>query len=344
MSEAEVVGSEPEGLAVEVDMNSGEETGTSSLPIPTLNAYKGKSLSEELTELGHQQIQEEREYHAETLPERKIKNPDARARRLETERNELTAQLAQQREYMEDMAIELGRLKSLAAQPAQLYEQPQEEFVDEELDPIGGISHNIKKLNDKLAHLEQQREYEKQQQHYAQSVNLADRLIASRIQENPEVNRAAMQHLAGVVYQQAMQNMPHLTSRERYAETQRWINEQKINWVNQGYNPADQLLNMAAQYGFNPNAQEEAPAQRRDQGREAIRKDRNRTKSTASMGGIDGVAPSTFNPSAFKGMDGDGFNKTVDTLIKSNKIKAGKTIGKTPSLSELLPGKGIRVR
>lgn len=335
-----------DGVGSVVDMQSGDTVDIENIGQDATIEKLGprRPLAEELAEHSARAADK-----AEAAREKRIKNPDARVRRLETEKNELRSAIAARDAQLNDLQIAMTRMREemyqYMGQAQQVAQQDYyEDLPDPEIDPIGAMNYNLSKVADKIQALEEQRIYEQQEQRRQELVSQADRLIAQRVAQNPQEYKAAMDHLAGVVHEHANRNLSHLTSNEKRRAVDTWIKQQKAEWIAQGVNPADALYQIAQDHGFrygSQNEPEEVDVEE-DDNRAAIQRNRRRTANTPTIGGIAGVAPSNLTAGSFMNMNEDQFNQTVNGLIKSGKVRAGRTGGKTPSLQELLPGKAVK--
>ena len=331
-----------EGAVISVPV----ETSATEIPIPDVS---NANLIGRDGDLFGQEDEGEQEQEAPTAeqvaqpevvqPEKEYINPHGRARVAEREAR--------------DMRIKMDRLlQALQAKEEETEAPEQVEEVDPELDPIGSLRAQIVQLQNQITQREQREQTEQQQRMAANALAQADRVIQASMQQNPAVYQGAIMHLARFIENNVENQMPNYTHEERMQIAAQQIAQKKLEWVATGKNPAQEMFNMAVTLGYNPStaqpAQPEqpetpAPAKAKADARQKLQANRQRQAQTASLGGTVGSAPNNLNAAALKAMDMDKFNFTINQAIKSGQLAPKRTIGKTPSLRDLLPGKGVRV-
>lgn len=233
------------------------------------------------------------------------------------------------------------------AQQQAAMQRAEDAAPDPELDPIGAMMYEIKSIRNDLA----QSKYEQMQAAVRgsrqQQLAHADSMIRQTAAQNPDMFNAAILHLAQIVQDQIEDEHPEMTERERLGMVQQAIEAQKLDWISKGKNPGEEYLKRAKRFGFKWEAEPAKPAaQKKQDPREQIRQEKERDTRSRTIGTVKGApAKPVMSSSAIRKMNDDQFNRWIDASVKDGSltIEAGR-YGKTPSFSQLLPGKGRPVR
>lgn len=346
-----------EDMAVEIDMASGAEASMEpdDLDIPELSApeFGSKGRTSDQSDLFNDGDSEEdviakaekaRDSKQKKQKEPKIKSPDARARILQKEKQEKDREV-------QDLKIKVERLYEAMMEMSaagRVDPQIEEDEIDPELDPQGAQAKQLERLQQDIERMEYERELERTTSAVREATIAANKMIQTYVQSD-ESNQDALQFLAGIVEQRADDVLPNYTTAEKVAAVGQWMNEQKVQWIAEGKHPGKQMVEMAYAYGFNPDNQysddeefvEEPLVQ--DVNRQKIAQARAKQSKASTISDISGRAPNRMTGEELKKMDSDTFNRTVDKMIKAGQWNPNNSLGRTPSLSQLLPGKGIQV-
>ena len=271
-------------------------------------------------------------------PDKQYKNPHARARYVENEKKDLEIKL-------DRLTDAVNALMSQGAVDTQPYAEPEEE-IDPEINPVGYLTRQIQELRDVIAVRDQAEAAKIQMSAVEKAERAANMAIQSGMQQAPEMFNGAIMHLAGILDRNLERKYPNLTYDERLAVANDQIKTMKVRWVAEGRNPAQEMLEMAYTYGWTPHAtRQDAPqAPQKQDARGKVRAQRDRASSVATIGGVQGSAPRKITAKELKSMDMKTFNHTINQMISSGDAVPNRSIGKTPSFSDLLPGKGIPTR
>lgn len=318
----------------EANMNEPESR---ELPLPDV---KDSSMSDFLpdNDIFTAPEQEEVEQPQQQVPEKRYKNPDARARIVENEKRDLEIKIDRLTEVV-------NQYMAQGAYDTQPDAEPEEE-IDPEINPVGFITRQIEDLRNEIRSKEYSEQNKLQMSAYEKAVNAANLRIQAGLQEAPQLFQGAIMHLAKVVDKNLSKKYPNLTSTERLAVANDQISTMKARWVAQGLDPAREMLDMAETYGWEPSAQApSAPQAARSQDKRGqVRAQKDRASSVATIGGVAGSSPKRVSAKELKSMDMKTFNHTINEMIRSGEALPSRTIGKTPSFSDLLPGKGVSTR
>lgn len=228
-------------------------------------------------------------------------------------------------------------------------EQAAEEAGYDPMDPLGSVMQGMEKINKKLVALEEKEAREREEQAKSAAVASVDVAIAKARSEYP-VFEAAFRHLSKVLAGNMKRKMPDAPERERIREAAKAVKEMKYQWLNSGANPLDEMMDLAIDTGFDmelfeKSRQDHAPAapasKRTARVQENPAVSRMKKAPLASLGNTPGSAPKGFNAKMFSKKNEREFNWEVDHMLEQGVLKAKRTLGKTPSFSDLLPGKGI---
>lgn len=345
-----------ESMAVEVDMSSGADSSNEpmDLDIPELSApeFGSKGRVPEQSDLFNEGDQEEDIIKAAELANKqpqkkqkqtKIKSPDARARILQKEKQEKDRQV-------QDLQIKVERLYSAMMEMAAAQNQPKEveDEIDPELDPQGAQALQIQKMQEEIQRMEYERKVESNVAAVREATIAANKMIQTYVQSD-ESHEPALRYLAGIVEERADEVLPNLTTAEKINEVNKWMSEQKVKWIIEGKHPGEEMVQMAYAYGYNPSETIEGNEEYyeeplvQDTNRQQIAQARARQSKTNTIATLPGKTPNRMTGEDLKRMDADTFNRSVDKMIKAGQWHPNNSLGRTPSLSQLLPGKGIRV-
>lgn len=269
---------------------------------------------------------------------KEYKNVYARARILERDNAILS----------ERLNIILQNMQQVPQQQQQAAMQRAEEGEpDPELDPIGAMMYQIKSINARLDRSQYEQMQAAARGSRQQQLAYADSMIRQTAVQNPDMFNAAILHLAQIVQDQIEDEHPEMTERERLGLVQSAIEDQKLKWISSGKNPGEEYLKRAKRFGFKweDKAPQAAPAKKAD-AREQIRQEKERDQRGRTIGTVKGApAKAPMSSSAIRKMNDDQFNRWIDSSLKDGSltVEPGR-YGKTPSFSQLLPGKGRPTR
>lgn len=291
---------------------------------------------------------------AEDEGEKEIVKPWARARILEREKREKQSEINDLQGRVAKLTEALETVLARQQEAMQAKEE-QEEEIDPALDPAGAILSEVKKLTKRLDTLENGTRIEKTVDATTRALNIVNQPLIQQAQEDP-VFVGAVEHVAQIMEKTTSKKFPNKTPAERFAIATDSINRTKLDWARDGLDPVQEMYDLAMTYGFNPEAfeaslgNEEAPAQKKvmakkPDAKQQIQRAKEKASAVTSMGGVSGSAP-RHNPAGelARARDPKEFDRVLDNLVKSGAASYNVgTPGRTPSFSELLPGKGVRV-
>lgn len=280
--------------------------------------------------------QEEQEPQPE--PQHDFKNPQAYARRLERDNRILLSRL-------EQAAIALEETRRMGLQPQQ--PQPQDEEIDEAIDPVGKILAEIKSIKGELARNKAEKENLGQINTVQRALAAADNMISEVAAKDPQQFVAAVAHLAAIVKDDIEERFPDKTEKEQLRIADAAIKKMKLDWMAEGKNPGVEYMRRAYRFGFRwngaPPAQKESkPSQpaRPVDARDKIRRDIDRDNKSRSIGNLDGSAPKGQKTGRdFLKMTELEFDNYLDEQMEAGGLRNRR--GRTPKVSDILPGKVV---
>lgn len=318
----------------ETNMNEPESR---EIPLPDV---KDSSMSDFLPDgdIFTAPEQQEQEAQPQQSAPKQYRNPDARARIVENEKRDLEIKIDRLTELVNNYVVQ-------GAYDTQPDAEPEEE-IDPEINPVGFITRQIEDLRNEIRSKENAEQNKVQMSAYDKAVRSANLRIQGGLQEAPQLFQSAIMHLAKVVDKNLSKKYPNLTSGERLSVANDQINTMKARWVAQGLDPAREMLETAETYGWEaPVEGPSAPSAARNQDKRGqVRAQKDRASSVATIGGMAGSSPKRVSAKELKSMDMKTFNHTINEMIRSGEAIPNRTIGKTPSFSDLLPGKGVSTR
>lgn len=320
--------------AVAEDQESVEETSdTESQEVVAENEDEdpfGVSLADE-------------EIEEDFAEEKPIKNPHARLRRLEKERDR----------YREE--AEAYR-RAVAEREALLYQMqgqhPEEPVVDpdvleNELDPVGSTAKVLKEVQALRSKLEQ-KDAETQQQRVAREAHeyqlWKQQEVVRFASKNPEVYKAALQHWDKLAEQNVQVMYPGISREQVQQVKSQWFNEILDVAVAQKQNPGEFFYKQVKVFGFDPKSvatKKTSPPPKKD-AKEIIAQKREVAKRSISTAGTESGGRAGTPKIAVKpeGVQRDADGRVLRNIPSLGKIPVGRT-GKLPSMAELLPTKVI---
>lgn len=268
--------------------------------------------------------------------DKEFKNVHGYARKLERDNHLLMARLDQ-----------LARLvaQSGAASEVEQGDEDEGEAPDPDLDPMGALTHEIRSIKKKLDGSEEEKRKAEASNMIRAAMNRADSMIAEVEAIDPPQFNAAVTYLANIVREDIEERFPGTTDSEKLHIAGRMIGDLKLRWLAEGKNPGAEYVKRAYRFGFkwDPRSQERPG---RVDPRDEIRRHREREGKTRSIASVQGAAPKSSRTGRdLMRMSPQEFNEYVNSSIASGKMhRRSGTHSKTPSFSELLPGKGVRSR
>lgn len=269
-----------------------------------------------------------------------IKNPFARARIVEKERNEAQAALR-------DLQIEIARLRAAQEAAQAKVDVAKEEGPGPDAGPVELLMAEVKSIKSAIEQSKQEAQAIIARAQAENALLAVDQRIASVMEEAPEVMSGAISHLARVVQAQYEERFPDHTEQERFAMAQQAIQQKKLEWASNGLDPAEQMYRLATTYGYIPpeSSDEEASAEAPKSKQvkkltpvEEIKVAKERQAATKSLGAIPGrsvgsvAAKSVATPSELR-----------DAISRAQQSGAlPRRAGKAPTFGEMAAMFGIK--
>lgn len=225
---------------------------------------------------------------------------------------------------------------------------PEEEEVEEELDPIARTERKQEKILEKLESLEQKEEKSKEQKEFERINSFADQQIYSFKAEAekaaPGAYDEAIKHLTNVWMSEELESSddPEGVVLERV--TQKALSL-KFKYLREGKNPGEEFFKKALNLGFDLSGFYQAPpgsAQAAPQapnsgqsGEDLIKKEIARRKAAGSLSGIQGSAPVDIVKNFSKMSESDQFKATLELMKEKGSMR------RAPTLKDLLAHKMV---
>lgn len=299
--------------------------------------------------------------------EQKVQKPWARLRIAEREKREAKSELTALKEQVNQMTGLLQKLAAKGVTPQD--EDPGSREVDPEVDPAGAILQKLNAANERMEKMEREKQQDRDNEIVTSALRSVDQKVARELGVNPETGEipntvllGAINHVAKVLERQTAKKFPDKSEAYRQKVAIDLMNAKKLQWVQEGIDPIDGWYEEADGLGFDFDAYEEkiqkapapkekaaakSPSQKEraaDPVKARIAAAKEKQSAVASIAGVEGTAPKRFDASMLANADADDFDAIVDQMIATGHARAGRnTMGKTPSLSELLPGKGRKI-
>jgi len=349
-----------------VDSDSGKPP--EGAPKPKVEAKKAEPKAEE----DEPEEQAAPEPEAEDEPEKEIKKPWGRIRRLEKERNEKADQNTVLSNRIDKLATALEKLTAKGIEAENADAQPEDEAVDPETDPAGAIMQELRAARQELAEITAERMATKQAEVIVGALtdvnsHLQNEIIKASKGKTPEeqiegqVFSGALSHAAQILKRSVARQFPDLSEAQHLQIVADSTNRTKLEWASKGLDPVEEMYKFAMDLGFDPDAYEASlTAQKAPQAPEiqkpasapkedakaAVSRAREKAASVASTGGVEGGKP---HKSAAKRLQTarteEEFDFYLDQMLEAGEMRKDRTsLAGTPPFSELLAGKGVKMR
>jgi len=308
----------------------------------------------------------------EDEPEKEIKKPWGRIRRLEKERNSRDDQINTLSGRVEKLAAALERYAAKGVEAENADAQPEDDAVDPETDPAGAILQEQRAIRQEIAELKATRLAEQQARLIVETLDNVNTNLQSEVvkaekgateseQIEGRVFLGAITHAAGILKNSVARQFPDLNEKQWQQIVADSTNRTKLEWASKGLNPVEEMYKFAMDLGFDPDAyeasltaqkapqapetQKAAPAPKED-AKAAVSRARDKAASVASTGGVEGGKP---HKSAAKRLQTarteEEFDFYLDQMLEAGEMRRDRTsLAGTPPFSELLAGKGVKMR
>lgn len=278
---------------------------------------------------GHSNEQEEEPFVSaldeEEEEEKPIKAPAARARVLENENRALREQLAQFS----------GMLQMLQNQQVNSVSNDEEE-LERELNPLGGLESQINELKAMLARNEEEKQYQALQGQIMAFEGQIDGQIKAFASKDPENYKAAMTHLSSVALKNNQARYPHKSDEEHAADLVNSLADLRRQAVLDGHNPGKFLYELAKNYGYTPG--KKANSAIAVNAKKQIGKKNAAARKNPSIAGGESSAPKTvtsYGPPAAPRINASGERVYGRGIV----VGSGNRV---PTLAELSPNSVIQ--
>lgn len=176
----------------------------------------------------------------EKKPWKNIKNPQARARILEKERDRALDELAELKQMVQSIMPKADQ-------------EDGEAEIDPIADPAAAILKEIREAKEEILRLKQEREQERQVARAQSAVQQVDKRLNDEIAADP-VFKGAFDHVTRVVMNTHLDN-PQFgrTEQERRLNIMASLLRKELEWYEQGKDPVEEVYRQAMKFGFDPD-------------------------------------------------------------------------------------------
>lgn len=295
----------------------------------------------------------------DTPPQKEIKKPWGRLRRLEKERNEAK----QEARKVTELEQKVERLTSMLERQLSPQDDGDVEMPpDPQIAPVQAILSKLEETQRELRSMKEEREQEKQLTEARALMHESNTRINTTLEADP-VFKGAFDHVTKVVFNNVRDD-PRFgaTEQERRMNAIGQLIRKQLTWQQHGLDPVEEVYKQAIKFGFDPEATMErlggsydengnwiasqarqAPAQaarkqpqRAKSPAEKIAAARARTAGTASIAGAVGRPVRGFNAKKLEGMTDEQQEYEIRKAIDNGDLPPGKFHKYVPNLRDLL--------
>lgn len=295
----------------------------------------------------------------DTPPQREIKKPWGRLRRLEKERNEAK----QEARKVTELEQKVERLTAMLERQLAPNEDGDVEMPpDPQIAPVQAILSKLEETQKELRSMKEEREREKQLTEARALMHESNTRINTTLEADP-VFKGAFDHVTKVVLNNVRDD-PRFgaTETERRMNAMEQLIRKQLTWQKSGLDPVEEVYKQAIKFGFDPEATMErlggsydengnwvvsqtrqAPAQaarkaaqRPKSPAEKIAAARARTANTASIAGAVGRPVKSFNVKKLEGMTDEQQDYEIRKAIDNGELPPGRFSKYVPDLRSLL--------
>lgn len=295
----------------------------------------------------------------DTPPQKEIKKPWGRLRRLEKERNEAK----QEARKVTELEQKVERLTAMLERQLAPNEDGDVEMPpDPQIAPVQAILSKLEETQKELRSMKEEREREKQLTEARALMHESNTRINTTLEADP-VFKGAFDHVTKVVLNNVRDD-PRFgaTEQERRMNAMEQLIRKQLTWQKSGLDPVEEVYKQAIKFGFDPEATMEQlggsydengnwistraqqapsrptgkPAQKPKSPAEKIAAARARTANTASIAGAVGRPVKSFNVKKLEGMTDEQQDYEIRKAIDNGELPPGRFSKYVPDLRSLL--------
>lgn len=295
----------------------------------------------------------------DTPPQKEIKKPWGRLRRLEKERNEAK----QEARKVTELEQKVERLTAMLERQLTPNEDGDVEMPpDPQIAPVQAILSKLEETQQELRSMKEEREREKQLAEARSLMEASNHRLNTTIESDP-VFKGAFNHITKVVLNNVRDD-PRFgaTETERRMNAMEQLIRKQLDWQKNGLDPVEEVYKQAIKFGFDPEATMEQlggsydengnwistraqqapslpaskPAQKPKSPAEKIAAARARTANTASIAGAVGRPVKSFNVKKLEGMTDEQQDYEIRKAIDNGELPPGRFSKYVPDLRSLL--------
>lgn len=295
----------------------------------------------------------------DTPPQKEIKKPWGRLRRLEKERNEAK----QEARKVTELEQKVERLTAMLERQLAPNEDGDVEMPpDPQIAPVQAILSKLEETQKELRSMKEEREREKQLSEARSLIEASNHRLNTSIEADP-VFKGAFNHITKVVLNNVRDD-PRFgaTETERRMNAMEQLIRKQLDWQKNGLDPVEEVYKQAIKFGFDPDAAMEQlggsydengnwistraqqapsrptgkPVQKPKSPAEKIAAARARTANTASIAGAVGRPVKSFNVKKLEGMTDEQQDYEIRKAIDNGELPPGRFSKYVPDLRSLL--------
>lgn len=320
-----------------------------SVPKPKMEPKPLKEVEDE-DEAGEVEV----EKVEEKGEEKEIKNPQAWARVLQRQRDAKAKQVDALEARLNKLQSTLDKLSAAGVKAEDASAKPEDEQIDPEADPAGALMQAIRAVKEDVQNIKLERQQAQTKEIVVEALNTVNARLIEEFKSEP-VFQKATEHVGRIIERQVGRRYPDAAEDQRLAFVADQVNMKKLEWARDGLDPVEAMYEIAMDLGFDPEAVssslqsgEKVPARavsKTEDPKESIARAKKKASSVASTATVTGSVPKRgyTGKELLETKDEHEFTHKIDQLVKDGELTPGHSWGKTPSFSQLLPGKGRRI-